>query len=100
MLFGLTSELLHEFRLKAENCRLDKPLAFPIPRKMGCSHLPNGTRQLLNSSIISKQQLGTGRKASLSRETTRQLQGPVLWCKKLRKARVQAQTQHLYYNSI
>lgn len=65
---------------------------------MGCSHLPNGSRQLLNSSIISKQQLGTGRKASLSRETTSQPRGPVLWCKKLRKTRVQAQTLHLYYS--
>lgn len=57
MLFGLTSELLHEFGLKGESCGLDKPLAFQIPGKMGCSHLPNGTRWLLNSSIISKQQL-------------------------------------------
>lgn len=56
-----------ELGLKAESCGSDQPLASAGPGKMGCSHLPHGTRQLLNSSIISQQQLGTGRKAALSR---------------------------------
>lgn len=30
MLFGLASELLREFVLKAESCGLDQPLALPV----------------------------------------------------------------------
>lgn len=84
--------------LKAESCGLDKPLAFRVPGKMGCSHLPNGTRQLLNGSIISEQQLGTGRKASLSRGSHQPATRPSALVQKAQENRVQAEIQHLYYS--